>query len=535
MPHPVTAEDKHSAFLAKARRLNRTKIFTSSNKAHAASVVHAEDFKDMCKVELNPTTTTFMSEEELEKKRKELQEKFEVNTYNARHVGEKPKEAPASLPTREMRDLQMRARRDIEQQDVISRKATFTPAGTIVKEARKLLHEAQAHRSGAADYVGKKIDRESMDSRAAAEARRPYDGNSNTDTTTTLASSSSLASTFFPMATMAENDSVKGPKNHLDDISNSLGFASSSAFDDGAELFNPKDARDLDSTFKLFGLQDHKPRKKNGGRGRRRQEAEVVYDANNPIPLNFTVQNMYKPKVGRTRPLDYEENQGLALADSIINDVKAKYSVTAVRSMYRRRKESELQDQQAAYSRNKKAMEADKNTLEWKKARIDASRKRKTGNIEDLNKSKEEEVEEVVLVEEEGEHYVVKGITLKQMSTDPFYKSNLEQDVRAKLREKRSVLLRANCIENEGSGPDSKLALQMLATALLRDIDGGIIPRAKEQVFDRVPSGDWEMILEPKVEYRDRQDAKTDYEFKLPRHHFDDDMGREKRLTTAPC
>jgi len=316
-----------------------------------------------------------------------------------------------------------------------------------------------------------------------------------------------------------------------------LGFASSSAFDDGAALFNPRDARELESTFELFGLQDHKPRKKGGGKkkgARVRQKEDnsydtSYYDALNPIPLNHTQQNLMNPKVVRNHGRDYEENQGLALADSIINDVKAKYSVTAVRSMYRRRKESEAMDQQAAYSRSKKAMEPSKATKEWKRARVEENRKRKTTRLDDVNNEKEEAA---VVVEEEEEHFVIAHITLQQLSTDPFYKSDIEQDVRKKLRDKRSVLLRARCTENDNSGPDSKLALQMVATSLLRDIDGGIIPRAREKVFDGVPSGDWEMVLEPKKEYREKE-VLTDYEYRLPRYDFDQ-AGREKRLTTAP-
>ena len=79
----------------------------------------------------------------------------------------------------------------------------------------------------------------------------------------------------------------------------------------------------------------------------------------------------------------------------------------------------------------------------------------------------------------------------------------------------------------------------MLATQLLRDISGGVIPRAKEVVGDGdglregVPSGDWEMVLKPKEEREWERRKIVDFEVKLPRHNFQDDKERA-RLTTAP-
>jgi len=78
---------------------------------------------------------------------------------------------------------------------------------------------------------------------------------------------------------------------------------------------------------------------------------------------------MNKPKLKKHHNSDYDERQSIALAESVIKEVRKKYSVTAVRSMYRRRKESEQEDQRAAYNRNKKMMQAGKRAREWKKAR----------------------------------------------------------------------------------------------------------------------------------------------------------------------
>ena len=44
---------------------------------------------------------------------------------------------------------------------------------------------------------------------------------------------------------------------------------------------------------------------------------------------------------------------GAALADSVLLDVKSKYSVTAVRSMYRRRRETDEQEGRKEYNRKK--------------------------------------------------------------------------------------------------------------------------------------------------------------------------------------
>jgi len=129
---------------------------------------------------------------------------------------------------------------------------------------------------------------------------------------------------------------------------------------------------------------------------------------------------------------------------------------------------------------------------------------------------------------------LMENLTLKEMSTDPFYKSNKEMDCRAQLRAKRRVLLRSNIIENGGYAADAKLCLQMLATTLLRDIDGGIIPRAKEVINEGTATGDWEMWLDPKIDKYSREAELKTFEVKVPRHNFDDVDRSRKNLTTAP-
>ena len=201
--------------------------------------------------------------------------------------------------------------------------------------------------------------------------------------------------------------------------------------------------------------------------------------------------------------------------------------------MYRRRRETEATDQKIEYNRNRKMMQADERVKEWKRTRVDQVRKKKTGSLEDLNK---EVVKKVVVVEEEVEEFfVIDGLTLKEMSTDPFYKSNKEMDARKALKEHRKVMLRSRVDDNGGYMQDAKLCLQMLATTLLRDIDGGIIPRAKEKVVEGVCTGDLEMILVPKPEKDYSGKNLKNFEIRMPRrqHKFEEDRERA-RLTTAP-
>ena len=309
------------------------------------------------------------------------------------------------------------------------------------------------------------------------------------------------------------------PKARLDRISDSLGFSEAFGGEEKA-LFDPRDERDLEGAFELFGVHSFDPptkRKVVGGRrAGKKQHPGTKQTKSHPLTSSDTA-----------------ETHGLALADAVISSVKAKYSVSAIRSMYRRRKEADVAGQRAAYARSRVDMLPDERTREWKEARVERARGRKTGTIEELGRDLEKEKAGEEEEEEEEPGHVIKGITLQRLSTDPFYKSNLEQDVRKLLRSSKPVLLIASCLENGGSGPDAKLALQMAATALLRDIDGGIIPRAKERVNEGVPTGDWEMELLPKGE-RGEKASKVEFEFRLPRHNFDEG-GREKRLTTAPC
>ena len=218
------------------------------------------------------------------------------------------------------------------------------------------------------------------------------------------------------------------------------------------------------------------------------------------------------------------------------NSPSARRSVTAVRSMYKRRKESEQEDQRAAYNRSKKMMQAGRRAREWKKSRFDSVKGRKTRTIDEVatEEARQPPPKEESSDDEEERFFLMDHLTLKEMSTDPFYKSNKEMDCRAQLRGKNKVLLRSNTIENGGYAADAKLCLQMLATTLLRDIDGGIIPRAKEVFNEGTATGDWEMWLDPKLDkYAKESELKT-FEVKIPRHNFDDVDRSRKNLTTAP-
>ena len=45
--HPTSASARHTLFMEKARRLNRTKVFVGSDKLKAANAVKEDDFRDM--------------------------------------------------------------------------------------------------------------------------------------------------------------------------------------------------------------------------------------------------------------------------------------------------------------------------------------------------------------------------------------------------------------------------------------------------------------------------------------------------------
>lgn len=108
-------------------------------------------------------------------------------------------------------------------------------------------------------------------------------------------------------------------------------------------------------------------------------------------------------------------------------------------------------------------MQAEKRVMEWKKTRVTDARSKKTATVDevarDVKKVKEESGENDE--EAEPEYFVLEGLTLVKMSTDPFYKSNLETDARAALRARKSVLLRSNVIDNGGYASDAKLSLQV--------------------------------------------------------------------------
>jgi hypothetical protein len=50
----------------------------------------------------------------------------------------------------------------------------------------------------------------------------------------------------------------------------------------------------------------------------------AYYDALNPLPLSYTFDHMKNPGFKKNHDRDYVEDQGLALADSVIEDVKKK-------------------------------------------------------------------------------------------------------------------------------------------------------------------------------------------------------------------
>jgi hypothetical protein len=284
----------------------------------------------------------------------------------------------------------------------------------------------------------------------------------------------------------------------------------------------------------------------------KRSDVSAEHDALNPVPMNYTYDNMLQQRAVARQGFGYdtEENQSVALATEVIKDLKEKYSVSAVRTMYRRRKIHEEMLGRAQNNEERRRMKPDEDALLWRKVRVEENRRRKVGNPEDLavttgddfaigtqdeggetqgsrNNSKKNTTREDLM-------YYISGLTLTQLSTDNFYKSEKEMECRKALKEGKSVRLSSCSRDNGGSAFDSRLALQMLCTTVLRDIEGGIIPRASEIYEGRIPTGDWEMMLEPKgLDGKDNKyKGRTQFEFKLPKEW--NDQTRVARLTTAP-
>ena len=127
--------------------------------------------------------------------------------------------------------------------------------------------------------------------------------------------------------------------------------------------------------------------------------------------------------------------------------------------------------------------------------------------------------------------HIITGLTMKRLSTDPYFKVEKENEARDKLKMGTDVLLRSNTIENGGTGTDSRLSLQFLASGLFRDIKGGVIPAAEEVINDGVPTGDWEMLLECKEGIENENKSLTKYDCVLPR--FNKDWNHIPRVSTA--
>ncbi|GMH60003.1 hypothetical protein TL16_g02946 [Triparma laevis f. inornata] len=498
--HPVSIAEKHSSFMAKARRLNRTKVFQVENKKSMAASVAREDFNDVLKKDKK--LNDLHDDDQRERRREELKYKFDEGKKRYH-----PTEFKAGMSSREASEYKRRADLAL----ALRPPKQSTPIDNIALHARHSMTNTNfdSYDSHLNSYEGIKQFRSSMDSRAKGMVGEVTGG-------------------------------------VFEGVENAVGF------DQSLPIANPS-MGELSETFKLFGLEsedeiDEEMRRR--GRPKNKQEQKYghskrqyehehygsddqYYNALNPLPINYTNDHRIKPKIKKNHKDDYDERQAIALSDSVIKEVRAKYSVTAVRALYRRRRETEATDQKIEYNRNKKMMQADERVKEWKRTRVDQVRKKKTRSLEDLNK---EVVKKVVVVEEEVEEFfVIDGLTLKEMSTDPFYKSNKEMDARKAIKEHRKVMLRSRVDDNGGYMQDAKLCLQMLATTLLRDIDGGIIPRAKEKVVEGVCTGDLEMILVPKPEKDYSGKNLKNFEIRMPRrqHKFEEDRERA-RLTTAP-
>ncbi|GMH97140.1 hypothetical protein TrST_g5391 [Triparma strigata] len=524
--HPVSVDEKHSSFMAKARRLNRTKVFQVENKRSMAASVAREDFIDVLKKD--EKLRGLDDGEERERRKEELKSKFEEGKRRYHPPGPK-----AGMSSREASEYKRRAALAL----ALRPPKQSTPIDNITTQARQSMTNFDSYDSHLNSYEKVKQFRSSMDSRAKGMVGEVtggrFEGVINADGWDSdgaegfgFGSGEDGAydgggggqySGYHEHREHREHREHQGhfehrehrehrePRSHLKELNDALGF------DQSVPVANPS-MGELSGTFKLFGLES---------------EEEVDEE----MRRRGQPQRKKDPKYGHSKRQYEHEHYGSDDHDSVIKEVRAKYSVTAVRALYRRRRETEESDQKLEYNRNKKMMQADERVKEWKRTRVDQVRKKKTGSLEDLNK---EVVKKVAVEKEEPEEfYIIEGLTLKEMSTDPFYKSNKEMDARKALKANRKVMLKSRVDDNGGYMQDAKLCLQMLATALLRDIDGGIIPRAKEKVVEGLVTGDLEMILEPKPEKDYNRQSLKNFEIRMPRHNFDDDKERA-RLTTAP-
>jgi hypothetical protein len=232
--HPITVEDKHSSFLAKARRLNRTKLFVVEDKAKLSENVKREEFKVLVKKELHG--------DEDERAVAELKDKFEKQQLRNRRQ-EESKGRLGTMERKEYGDIARKVGNRNEWKHA-------TPLDRTVKDARKLMDSTTHY-----DDV-KMMDRRTMDSRAAAVGTvYGENGELNIDDQMKSADFSSPLYMGYAKSTDAERmfQQRGNARDHLGQIGEALGFSE-------GEVINPSQMELRDTFDSVFGMSQEQVR-----------------------------------------------------------------------------------------------------------------------------------------------------------------------------------------------------------------------------------------------------------------------------------
>ena len=607
-----SVSERHSTFIEKAHRLNRTKVFVTENKKGAQQAVENDDFRDYLTDALGENFKSVINRggdaaADLEKKAKELKERFDAKVMKKKPTGT----ASSEISSSQLSNLKLSS--SLFEFDSVDRFLFEGTADTSILPFDSLGGSSRKHHPPAPNHHP---DKEYYTSPSYIDPGGfPPTKSSKASGGNNWISPSSV-SQQLPIDPISHQRSSLDSRASNVHSQSKLGLASSSlnnppppvnrvnGISSSSDKYPPISSSTTTTTTTVFATTTHdesshrhqhaqkfneavqqsgKPKRDRLLKGSEQQpapktndfktdrvhlypqaaakipsshhtEPNAAYDALNPIPLNYTYDSILNRRAVARAGIGYdtEENQSVALATEVIKDLKEKYSVSAVRSMYRRRKIHDEMVGRAMHNEERRRMKPDEAALEWRKVRVEENRRRKVGNPDNLAASDDFATGEndggatgggkknSKKTAREDLMHCISGLTLIELSTNNFYKSEKEMECRNTLRQGKSVLLRSNALDNNGSAFDSRLALQMLSTTVLRDIDGGIIPRASEIYSDAtsyspgVPTGDWEMLLEPKgVDGKDNKyKGKTQFEFKLPKEW--NDTNRVARLTTAP-
>jgi hypothetical protein len=258
--HPVTVAAKHSSFLAKARRLNRTKLFVVDDKVKLSENVKREEFNVLVKEELGGDADEQAVSDLREKfEKQQLRTRRKVRTMSQqntrkrtciyinpnvratrRHRRSRPQvESKGRLGTGERDEYASLARRVAERNEW----KQATPLDRTVKDARKLMDKTSHY-----DDV-KMMDRKTMDSRAASIGI-VYGENGKLNIEDQMKSANFSSPLYMGFANSAKSDTAdrrRDAREHLGDIGEALGFST-------GDIINPSQMELRDTFDGVFGM-----------------------------------------------------------------------------------------------------------------------------------------------------------------------------------------------------------------------------------------------------------------------------------------